>query len=347
MKIPTPSRPVAGPRTAQAEPVARAAFVKFMAASRYLGVIDVDDVCQKLFADDATTLAIVKANQTVGSTSGWGSSLVASSMSAFLASLTPDSAAAALMRNGLNVNLDGHSSMLLPKRSTVPATIGATAEGDPIPVRNYSFDQATLGPSAKLAVLSIFSRQLARRGNGRAVVEKVIKEDAALSIDAIYFSTATGGLLNGVSAIAGYSGGDIQAAEVDLKALLTAVATGGSGNDIALITSPSRAIIIDLMFPNWKFPIIASAAVADNRIIAVDQAALAHATGEPSIDASAEAIVHMSDVPLEIVSDTGPTTADPVRSLWQTDSIGIRMICDVAVVSRRSGAAQYVDNVTW
>jgi hypothetical protein len=27
--------------------------------------------------------------------------------------------------------------------------------------------------------------------------------------------------------------------------------------------------------------------------------------------------------PLEIVSDTGPTTADPVRSLWQTASVAL------------------------
>jgi hypothetical protein len=34
--------------------------------------------------------------------------------------------------------------------------------------------------------------------------------------------------------------------------------------------------------------------------------------------------------PLEIVSGTGPTTADPVRSLWQTASVGVRMLMDVS-----------------
>jgi hypothetical protein len=41
--------------------------------------------------------------------------------------------------------------------------------------------------------------------------------------------------------------------------------------------------------------------------------------------------------PLEIVSGTGPTAADPVRSLWQTASVGVRMIMDVSFKMRRSG----------
>jgi methylthioribose-1-phosphate isomerase len=57
----------------------------------------------------------------------------------------------------------------------------------------------------------------------------------------------------------------------------------------------------------------------------------------PAFDVSEQATIHMEDTtPLEIVSGTGPTTADPVRSLWQTNSMGVRMVLDVSWTMRRS-----------
>jgi hypothetical protein len=55
----------------------------------------------------------------------------------------------------------------------------------------------------------------------------------------------------------------------------------------------------------------------------------------------------MSDTPLEIVSGTGPTTADPVRSMFQTNSVALKMMMDVTWNMRRTGMVQWIENVTW
>jgi hypothetical protein len=50
--------------------------------------------------------------------------------------------------------------------------------------------------------------------------------------------------------------------------------------------------------------------------------------------------------PLEIV-DASETEAGPVRSFFQTDTMGIRMIMDVAWKMKRSGMVRWIDGTTW
>jgi len=85
------------------------------------------------------------------------------------------------------------------------------------------------------------------------------------------------------------------------------------------------------------------------RLVALRNSDFATATGDaPEFDVSETAVVHMEDTtPLEVVSGTGPTTADPVRSFWQTGTIGIRMIQDVSWKMRRSGMVQWIDGTSW
>ena len=90
-----------------------------------------------------------------------------------------------------------------------------------------------------------------------------------------------------------------------------------------------------------------SAAVPADRVIAADAAALLVSVDPaPEILTAEEGTIHMSDVPLEIVSDS-PATADPVRSLFQTASTAARVLHDLAFAKRRSGAVAYVDGATW
>jgi hypothetical protein len=63
---------------------------------------------------------------------------------------------------------------------------------------------------------------------------------------------------------------------------------------------------------------------------------------------STQATIHMEDTsPAEIVSATGPTTANPVRSFFQTDTQGVRMVMDVAWKMRRSGMVRWIDSTSW
>jgi hypothetical protein len=83
-------------------------------------------------------------------------------------------------------------------------------------------------------------------------------------------------------------------------------------------------------------------------VIAIDTADFVTGTGDtPMFEASDQATIHMSDTPLEIVSGTGPTTADPVRSMFQTNSVALKMMMDVTWNMRRTGMVQWIENVTW
>jgi len=43
----------------------------------------------------------------------------------------------------------------------------------------------------------------------------------------------------------------------------------------------------------------------------------------------------------------GGTVAEPLRSLFQTDSLALRLIWDVSWVLRRAGACQFRTGVAW
>jgi hypothetical protein len=59
--------------------------------------------------------------------------------------------------------------------------------------------------------------------------------------------------------------------------------------------------------------------------------------------------LHMEDTSPLALSATGTpnTVAAPIRSLWQTDSIGIRAILSIAYTTRAPNAVSFITGVTW
>jgi hypothetical protein len=51
--------------------------------------------------------------------------------------------------------------------------------------------------------------------------------------------------------------------------------------------------------------------------------------------------------PLAIASGSPATVASPTRSLWQTDTIGLRMIYPMNWTMRRPTSVAYAQAVTW
>ncbi len=86
-------------------------------------------------------------------------------------------------------------------------------------------------------------------------------------------------------------------------------------------------------------------------LIAVDAADFASATGDtPEYDVSEQATIHEEDTtPLAIgTTGTPPVVAVPIRSLWQTDTIGVRMTwLDSNWAMRRTGMVSFISGVTW
>ena len=156
---------------------------------------------------------------------------------AFFGGLGPASAASRLIAAGTTVPLARRSSIRFPRRSGPPEVLPWVAEGAPIPVKQYSLDAAVLGPAGKFATIVVLSAELARASDAEAVFETILREDAAISLDAAIFSDAAAsddnpaGLLFDVTPITAATGGGLGAMQADLSALGRC---GGSGRRLGL-----------------------------------------------------------------------------------------------------------------
>jgi hypothetical protein len=100
-----------------------------------------------------------------------------------------------------------------------------------------------------------------------------------------------------------------------------------------------------------SYPIIESGTVELGTIVALDAADFVSVGGEaPRFEVSDQATLHMEDTDVApIVSSPGETPASgpPVRSLWQTDSLGLRLILPVNWTMRRPGMVTAIRGVQW
>ena len=263
---------------------------------------------------------------------------------------------------------DGVGTVSIPSRTAGGAGGGFVAEGSPIRVGRIT-TAATTMTAKKLGVIVPFSRELAKRSTPmiESLVRQAILEDTgaildAAMLDATASSTARpAGLLNGVSAAAtGYGGGDYEAVMADFKALVAVFTAANAADNLTVIMNPAQGLALAMMVgpsgvPNWFAPVrerltfIESTNATAGRLVAIRNSDLATALGDaPEFDIAEQAVVHLEDTtPLEVVSGTGPTTADPVRSFWQTGTIGVRMIMDVSWQMRRSGMVTWINGTSW
>lgn len=335
----------------------------------HFGNMSIEKALEARYPGHEAVGIIAKADQTIGTTgtAGWASELVQTAYFGFLQALTGHSIFPDLLGRGLSLTFDRWGTLSLPRRTAGTAGGGFVAEGAPIRVGKITTAAATLTPK-KMGVIVAFSKELAKRSTPaiEGIVRQAILEDTAATLDPILLdATASSasrpaGLLNGVSAVGnGYGGGDYQAVREDIRALLAPFHAANAADGIVVLMNPAQGLNMSLMEgpmgdPNWlqrikdRVTIIESTNVTANRLIAIRASDFAGAGGDPDFDVSEQATIHMEDTtPLEIVSGTGPTTADPVRSLWQTASVGVRMLMDVSWTMRQTGMVQWVDTTTW
>lgn len=346
----------------------RAAVVKGLS---HFGDRPVEKVLDERYPGHEQTAMMCRADQTLGTTtvSGWASEIVQTAYADFLQALQAYSIYPALRDRGIGLSFDGVGTVSIPSRTAGGAGGGFFAEGAPIRVGRIT-TAATTMTVKKMGVIVPFSRELVKRSTPsiEALVRQAILEDTAeildtLLLDATAASTARpAGLLNGVSAAAtGYGGGDFEAVVADFKALLQPFYTANAADNITVIMNPIQGLALSMM-PGpgdgrfgWADPLMRRLTILEStraeagRLIAIRNSDFATAIGDaPEFDISEQATIHMEDTTaLEIVSGTGPATADPVRSLWQTGAVGVRMIMDLSWKMRRSGMVQWIDGTSW
>lgn len=332
----------------------RAAFAAVLAADRGRGT-NAAALCRTLFPDDEVSAGLLSRAAVAGaSLSGWAGELAGEAVATFMGSLSPLSAVSKLITRGVRVTFDDDKQVSIPRRPGGAQVLPWVEEGSPIAARADTLNKLTIGPPKKLGIIVVFSGELARQSSAQAIFTAMLREDAAASLDAAYFATSGGssaahaGLLNGVTPITASIAGGHTAMQEDMSALAAAVATGGSG-EVVFIMGAGMAAKIPILEPHLRVEVLASAAVPDNRVIAIDPLALVSGFGtSPDIAASQETAIHAETSPGQIGGAGTPNTvAAPVYSMFQTGQIGLRILADAAFGLRRAGAVAYVDGIDW
>jgi len=333
-------------------PICRAAFAQYLSATGASGFAHPDTIARELWPRDLTAQRILTKSDASVQSTATHPAITGTSVTDFFGNL-PLSAASQLIAGGLTLPLDGQASITIPHRTGAPVVLPFVAEGQPIPIGRATTALTTLGPSKKAGVIIAFSRELAKRSAAESVFRQILVEDAAASFDAAIFATtavsaaAPAGLLFGVTPITGYAGGDHFAITSDVKALMAPYHAAGGGGDIAFVTNPAMAASIALHFPQFAWPVLVSTQIPAGRLILLQQSAFVAGFGSMvEIDRTEEATLHMEDAtPLELVSAAG-TVADPVRSLWQTGAIALRLTYEMSFAMRGAGRLQYLNGAS-
>lgn len=206
-------------------------------------------------------------------------------------------------------------------------------------------------------------------------------DTALLDANAAIVGVRPAGLLNGVVGVPGTAGGGIEAITGDFTAALGVFTAANAASGLAVLVNPAKVIALqwaETPLGTYPFrdganagnigglPLITSTTIPVDVMIMVRAADFASATGDsPEFDVSDTATLHEVDgdypanqampdppvapAPLPIVGGApgAGTPAAPVRSLWQTASIGIRMLLDVSWGMRRTGMIVLVEDITW
>lgn len=331
---------------------------------------DIDKVLEERYPGHEATALVTRAAAPLGTTgnSGFVAELQQVTYASFLDTLKGKSIYPVLRERGHGVSFDSAGTAYLPQRTGAGANGSFFAEGSPIRVGRITVAAPTF-TSRKMGVIIPFSREAAKRSTPslEGVVRQAIIDDTAAVLDSILLDATAGdsirpaGLLNGVSAVAsGYGGGDHLAVKEDFKALLAPFIAANAVDGITVVMNPTQGLSIAMMdgpanTTNWFAPIaqrvniVESTYATAGRLIALRNTDFATGLGDlPEFELSNQATIHMEDTsPAEIVSATGPTTANPVRSFWQTDSMGVRMVMDVSWKMARSGMVQWIDGTSY
>ena len=318
--------------------------------------------------------AVNPANTTVAT---WAAELIQTETLPFLDRLIPDSIFLPLANMGARYNFGTAGTLKIPVRGGGPTNLltgNWTAEGGAKPVKRASFTTVSLSPN-KLSVISTFTEEMATYSpqSIEQIIRQAMSDDTSIIldtylIDALAFSAGVrpAGLLNGVTPITASVLTPVSAAMIaDLKALVGALITAGGGRAIAIILNPLQALSLglvqtttgDFLFADRnqvgaKFGVrfIVSATCPAGRVIAVDAADFASAQGDtPRFAVSTDATLHEEDTTPLALSATGSpnVVAAPMRSLFQTDAVAVRMSLYVSWVMRRAGMVQTIASVTW
>jgi HK97 family phage prohead protease len=307
-------------------------------------------------------------------TSGWAAELAVIGQGAWFNALMAGSIFQPVASRGMNITLGRYNQISMPTRQATPTVAGSfVAEGAPIPVRQAAFTAITIGLK-KMAVITSYTREIAEHSTPEieTILRQLIMDDTGVAVDTVFIDATSAtavrpaGIRAGVAGQTPTAGGGFTALVGDIKLLVGILAGMNALTTPVWIMNPVQQIAISLtqnaggQFPFQAeingnqlmgYPVVVSSTVPAGMIILINAADLMVVQGDtPKFDVSDQATLHFEDTtPLQISTPGSPNTvAAPVRSMFQTDSLALRMILPMNWAIRRLPApVAWMTGVTW
>jgi len=307
-------------------------------------------------------------------TAGWAAELAIVGQGDFINAIMAGSIFQPVAARGFSVTLGRNASISMPTRVATPTIAGSfVAEGAPIPVRQAAFTTVSISLK-KMAVITSYTREIAEHSTPQIeqILRQLIIDDTGIAVDTTFIDNVAisairpAGIRNSVSGLTPTAGGGMAALTGDIKALTGALATVNALRSPVWIMNPVQRNSISLTesvgngFPFQDqinggtlvgYPVVVSSTVPATMVILINAADLMVAQGDaPQFSVSDQATIHFEDTtPLQITTGAqgSAVAATPVRSMFQTDSLALRMILPMNWAMLRAGSVAWVTGVTW
>ena len=337
--------------------------------------ISAADVAKGSFQDEPEIEMLIRAatDPATMTDAAWAAPLVRETWGEFMELIRDMSIYPALP--GMRLDFDTYGKITLPNNSGRGKLAGSfVGEGAPIPVREGAYGGIDLQPK-KMAVISTFTREIGMHSMPaiQALIQNQMLEDTAETLDTIYMDagartairpaglqdTTETGAANIVASV-GVTVADIIG---ETKAMIGRMLAARTGNGAVWLMNPLlilslrnkqdaasgefvfRAEIAGGTFQGY--PILSSQNVDTDLLILQSNGAMAYGNDyAPSIDVSDQATLHMEDTtPAQIGTVGTPNVvAAPVHSMFQTDSIAVKMHAGLDWRVVRIGGIQVLTN---
>jgi hypothetical protein len=314
--------------------------------------VKIDDVVSERWPNDHELEIMIKAasNPAMTSVVGWAKELAQTLVADTIEALGASSAGAEVLTSSLVLSWDGAGAIGVPGFVASAANGGFVAEGDPIPVRQFADGSQTLSPH-KLASIAVLTREMIESSNAEVIIGDTLVRSAGLALDAVFFGNAAAsaaapaGIRNGIVTLAASANADAFAAFFeDMATLLNGVGQVGGKGPFFIVSSIGRLASASGRYGSLKaegtdamiIPVASTAVGADIVVIAPKAVACA-ISPTPDMETATTGALLMDSVPTGTFGSTGPE-----RSLFQTDSIALKMRWPVSWVLRNPAGVAWL-----
>jgi hypothetical protein len=283
--------------------------------------------------DILTRAASAPAMTTVA---GWAAELAHKVVRDQVEALAPASAAAQVIRRGLVLAWNGAGALSVPAFVAGAGNASFVAEGAAIPVRQFPSTAVVINPH-KLAAIALLTRELVEGSNAEVAVGDALVRSEGAALDAAFFGASAetaaqpaGMKYNNVAQTPSVATDLWQAAFEDIATLINAIAPVGGSGPYIIVGSPGRAVAMSLRFnidPGVARDIAFYGSTAlGNDLCAIAPNALATAASpNPEVESVTQGTLVMDDT-----APGAPGTVGPEKSVFQTDSLAIKVRWPVA-----------------